>query len=112
MVKYGFKYTINVDSNDGEGFTKEQIEKFRDENSDIGACDALLLHSIIREENGFNLMQFTYDSNKFGGITQLDIFKIWTIMSGNMSDSSELNEWQRNICKEAFEKVRKIILKK
>jgi hypothetical protein len=110
MSDYALKYNIIWDNNNNKGFTKEEIEEAY-KKEDMCASDAFLLVSILRPEDGsFSICHVSVDGqNENKPISDLDLFKVWSMLSNTISESAPY-QWQRDIAKEAFEQVRKIVL--
>ena len=108
---YALKYDITLDFNDGKGFTREELQEMQDEGQDIGACDQLMLCSVISPSGeGFSLQIATYDGQNLGGpMKESEIFKIWSLLSSAISEDDSFTNWQRLIAKRAFESVQLVI---
>lgn len=111
MSNYALKYKITFDTNHNKGFSKQEILDFVIEDPDVGAADALFIVSIIRPPTGeFSIHTFSIDGqNKGIPLSKVDLFKIWSLMACNLSKQAKY-EWQKFIAKDAFNKVRKVIL--
>ncbi len=109
-VTYGLKYKISIDTNEGKGFTKEELLKSSYEDPEVGGCDALIIYSIKRPNGEFHIHPMSVDSLTNSTIIIREHFKAWFLMAAQMSEDEGLEEWQRFICKEAANRVRDIVL--
>jgi hypothetical protein len=86
-----------------EGITKEEIAP------GWGACDAALLCSVIYPEDGsFSMLLIPMDgrSKDAGGgpavMDDLEMFKIWMMMSKRLSSSKTLSEARKSFARSVF----------
>lgn len=96
---YPIKYWIEKGS-----WTREQLAKEEGEGKPIGACDALLLCSIIKD-SGFSALFIGFDGTTGTMMSDVDSFKIWMLLAGKLSESTTLNPWQQSLVKNIKPKV-------
>lgn len=96
---YSLVYEIQIVEDLGEGFSHEYVMKKSEENPNIVACDAMLLASIVRLEDGQLFVQFHYKDPKYGE-SNLELFKIWALLGDSIRQrdiSEKLNKSYRFI---------------
>lgn len=93
--KYCLVYELGIAESLDEGFSHDYVTKKAKENRDIGACDALLLASVVRPEEGGLSVDFHYKDPKMQGKTDLELFKIWVLL-GNSLRTRESNSLNKN----------------
>jgi hypothetical protein len=102
MHKYKVKYILKS----GE-FLAEDIKRENDE----GACDAIIIHSIIFPPDG-SRSEVIYGKGADGEpITDIEMFKSWTMMASRLAASKELDTDKKQLCGEVFEQIRMAILR-
>lgn len=100
MYKYKIRYNFGIEYKE-EGFTK-------DDAGDNGLADAIIYCSILTPPDG-SLSHHWGSSDGKGNLPSSDIFKAFSTLAYKLSTDENLHEWQRYICKEAFDKVRQVI---
>ena len=74
-----------------EGISRERIAKMQME-QDVGACDALLLVSILYPEDGSLSLQMVGCDGRTGKtLDDLELFKVWTMLAKHLSESETLS---------------------
>jgi hypothetical protein len=114
MSNYAIKYQLIKETNNGEGFTQEEIQADLDAGKDIGAADALVLASIIKDNGNFSCMFASYavQNGKQGPISDEDYFKVWCILTSQIKDSAALETWKMKIIRDAHNQVKDFVLEK
>lgn len=108
--RYALKYKLEFDHKEG-GFTKEEILKEVEQSDSIGACDAMILVSIIREEAGISYAIVSSDGHNEGeSISDLELFKAWGMIANRLATQSDLIDWQRDVCVKTSETIRDAVL--
>lgn len=104
---YALKYNISFDTNDGRGFTKEQIEK-----DGSGGADAIWLASIIREgekahDGSLSIAFMSSDGqNDKKPIPGTEMFTIWVLMASQLIDNPDIHEWQKHMIQHILNWIR------
>jgi len=114
MSNYAIKYQLIKETNNGDGYTKEEIQADIDAGRDVGAADALVLTSIIKDNGHFSCMFASYSVNdgKQGPISDEDYFKVWCILTSQIKDNSALEPWKMKIIRDAHNQVKDFVLEK
>lgn len=107
---YSLKYKFEFEHSN-KGFTNKEIE-----DSECGGTDALFIASIVRDgitshDGASSVKFFSFDGqNPDVALPRTEIFKVWSMLASNLSEDNNVPEWQKEIAKEAFLKVKKIIM--
>lgn len=101
--KYKTKYKLKPEYGK---FTEEEIRKER-----IGGCDAFIFFSIIFPEDGsYSQTFYSFDGrNKGKELSSNDLWKVWAMMSKNLSDRTDLSEWKRELAEMTFNTIKEVI---
>ena len=108
---YALKYSISCDTNNGEGFTQEEIL----ESGDFGGADALMLISIIREgkkahDGGVSIKIMSLDGqNDKNPIPDTELFHIWNSLCIRIIESPDTSFFQKQIAQETIDSVRAFV---
>lgn len=90
--------------------SKEDLDKQSERGNDRGACDAAILISIMyAPEGGSSHMIISRDGRTGKMLDSVELFKAWSMMAAHLVDS-RLDDHKKNICLDAFEKVRRLVL--
>lgn len=100
--KYKIRYDYNVEYKE-EGFTKDEAGK-------KGLADALIFCSVLYPPDG-SLSHLWGSTDGKEPLSSNEIFKAFSTLASLLSEDKNLDEWQRYICKEAFDKVCEVINK-
>lgn len=88
--KYYVTYNIHLHP---EGLLKSQIPEGR------GACDAILIGSILLPEDGsysqVTMGEFGKNGRQF---TTKDVFKFWAVLASQLSEDPDLDEGRKALC--------------
>jgi len=88
--KYRLLYDIQKKP---EGILKEDIPK------DWGACDAIMIASILYPEDGsLSIMIIGEDGRTNQKLSDEELFKVWAVLSAKLSESKTLGESQKDLC--------------
>ena len=99
--EYKIVYTIE---HEPEGRTKAQLEA---DPRPIGACDQVIIHSIILPEDGSRSeLIVSMDGQTGEDIDDNDMFKSWLMMAHQLSGSQTLSEGKRKFCEATFDIIR------
>jgi hypothetical protein len=105
-VSYKIRYSFDLKFGDFE------IEK--DKGPNIGFCDALIVVSIQKPEDGpYSTIMMGKDGtrpNETKELGDIDFFKVWAILAGGLCRSKELAPWQCRVMSDAHEKVKEALL--
>lgn len=115
VKKYALKYIFKYDTNEGKGFTQEEIIEASKKDGSIGAADALILINILREGKKAHDGSVSFSYMSFDGqhgeipikVPNSEIFAAWSALGKSLLDGGGLNKWQNDVLKTAFESVRK-----
>lgn len=96
-----------------DGITKAQLDA-RPDHAKLGACDAILLCSLLYPEDGtFSVYFVGADGRKTDGIGELDDdewFKVWTMLAHRLAASKTLPQGKREFAADVFETYRKALM--
>lgn len=107
---YKIKYKIV-----GGKFSKKQLEN---NSKDWGACDALLLTSIVYPEDGsLSVLFIPLDGRKLKNknpepLEDNELFKIWYLLASRLSNSKVLSDEKKEFCKLTFDLISKAVINK
>ena len=108
---YRMRYEIKVD--------KGQFKGKDIQNENQGLADALVFISIVRgnennepHEGSKAIQIITVDSREGEVVPETEIFQVFAHMANQLSEYANIPDWQREIAKETFEKVRAKILER
>jgi hypothetical protein len=99
--KYAIKYNVEFDTNEGKGFTKEEILE-----SGMGGADAYFFASILYDEDGVSYHFLGSNGKTQEALDHLEIFKMWASLASALTNT-ELPETHRKIANETLENIRK-----
>jgi hypothetical protein len=100
---YAIRYDIEIEAG---GFTK-------DEHNGKGLCDALLLVSIIKPEDGsYSQMLLSRDGKEMRELTQEELFKVWSLLGVSLYDNGELKGWTHELVEAHAKIMREIVSKR
>lgn len=86
-----------------EGLTREEVRAL----GDVGACDDIILFSIIHGKDGSLSTQIVSMDGRTGkDLADLELFKAWTMLASHLGESTTLTEGQRKLAATAFEVIR------
>jgi len=104
------KYKIKWETKEPEvrlaGYTKEEV------GLNSFGTDAFVYISILYPEDGSFRVEFQAADGRSGKLTDLsdiELFKVWTLLASRLSDSSELDQNRRYFCEEVFNVVKQVI---
>jgi len=73
----------------------------------FGACDALILGSIIYPPDGsLSLQMASLDGRTGAELTDLELFKMWSLMAGHLAESTTLSDPKRQVAALLFDMIR------
>lgn len=76
-----------------------------------GACDALLITSIIYGADGSVSTAFIgMDGTEAGPLKPYDYFRTWSMLADTLANHEGLSEQARQICRESFQMVKSRML--
>jgi len=76
-----------------------------------GGCDAILVASIVRSSEGSVSYAFLSRDGETGSpLSVVEQFKAWSMLAHELAEDPELSERKRAIARDAFERVRAIVL--
>lgn len=105
MNKYALRYDLKLIA--GE-FSKEDIDQ-----NETGLADALVVLSMLYPDDGsFSLGIVSLDGRTNKPVSSTELFKVWTMIAKQLSETNELSDARRQITRLAFEVVRDAIVRK
>jgi len=103
-----YPVTYQVEFHD-PGLTKEQIKA---DGRDLGACDGLLITSIIWPPDGSaSYAQVSRDGRTGKDLSPEALFKIWAVMAADLAASPQLGTGARELCGEVHRAITAALLK-
>ena len=91
--------------------TALQLEKQAQRGDDRGACDAAILISIVYpQDGGVSHMILSRDGRTGKPLDDTELFKAWSMMACDLA-RGRLSDELKNICMDAFEKIRRVVLR-
>lgn len=108
MAEHKYRLSYRLDPLDPP-LGKEEVIKRQEEG--FGACDAMLVASIIYPEDGSYSLQFMSQDGRTGeDLTDLEMFKVWSMLSSRLAQSATLDPGRKMLCRVTFETIRDAIL--
>ena len=96
-MKYHVTYAVTPHP---EGLEKEEVP------ADHGACTALIVGSVVYREDGSVGFLFTsLDGRTAQPLSDAEMWKSWTLWAKRLSESPDLTEGKRGLCKLVFDAV-------
>lgn len=95
MRRYPITYEIE---NHPEGLTKEEL-------NGRGACDAVIVCSILKDGKGFSVTFHSMDGEAGEPLDGFEHFKIWGAMAASLSRTEGLAEWMTDIAGHTHESI-------
>lgn len=93
--KYKVVYTINHYK---DGKDVEWVKQ-----NGLGACDAALLGSVVRtEDGGVSVLFVSLDGKTGEDLTDQELFKLWGMLGEKLSKSTMLGDGSRKLCAAAW----------
>jgi hypothetical protein len=109
--KYKLTYRIKGYPN---GLTKDELgplAKSSQGEDGFGACDAMLMASIIYPEDGsLSILFVGHDGRTNTELSDDEWFKVWSMLSGRLADSKTLGPGRRALCQSVIETLRETML--
>lgn len=99
----GEEYKIKFDiSTEVGSFSKDEIKA-----SKSGGTDALIVFSLLYPEDGsFSMFHFSFDGrNKGEEVSHKELFKIWAMLTSQLSKSESLSKEKKEFCKVVFDTI-------
>lgn len=92
--KYWLKYKLDLETAD-DGYTSD------DATSEYGLTDALILFSILHQEDGSYSQRIavSVDGKEHRALSPSEIYKFWLVLGLGLEDSGELTGGQRQFMK-------------
>jgi hypothetical protein len=104
MSNHKYKLLYQIDPKP-EGVTKEDIPET------WGACDALLLASIIYPKDGSLSIYFVGEDGRTGkALDDSEWFKVWSLLTARLADSKTLPRYKKELCSMFFETIKEFLL--
>jgi|GEM_PF-3775579 hypothetical protein len=89
-----------------DGVPEDQIRV-----SGFGACDAILVGSLLYPDDGsYSSMFVSLDGRTGEELDSAEIWKAWTMLAKNLADETTLSPWKRALARNVFDVVRDVIL--
>ena len=77
-----------------------------------GACDDVIIHSIIRpDEGGLSHMVLSCNGRKGEPLAAADQWQIWALWAANLMEQEDLDDGRRMLCQMVHEMVRDAVLR-
>lgn len=102
---YRFKYKFSIDDNNGKGWNKEEMDQGKNRFNDVGACDAIMFVSVLKN-NGDAALDCLFFPIE---LSDNEIFNTWALLGGYLLERNNLRSFQYSIISEAVEKIRDYI---
>lgn len=93
-MSHHYRMLYQINDAPPEGLSRDQIP------DGFGACDAMLLASIIYPEDGSLSVLFVSKDGRSGDdLEDKEWFKVWALLSARLAKSETLGEGKRSLCK-------------
>lgn len=94
--QHKYRLTYSIDAHP-EGIAREDLPKGK------GACDAVLLMSIIYPPDGsLSVLVVTKDGREDREMTDQELFKFWTLLTSRVA-RGEINGWQKQVAQRCWQ---------
>lgn len=105
--KHTYKLVYLLEPNT-EGKTEKEL------NADprpIGACDAIIVHSILFQEDGSRSeLIISMDGETGDELSDNELFKSWTMLTARLAESNTLQIGKKSFCKTVFNSIKETML--
>ena len=102
-MTYRLTYTITTASHP-DGLSKEEAEEQAGPLG--GACDAVLIHSIIFPDDGsYSHLAYGLDGRTGQALSSKEMWKAWVMLAKQLADRRDLDEDEHLLCKMTFQHV-------
>lgn len=82
--------------------TKAQLAAIGDD--DLGACDALVVMSILYPDDGsYSMLPLSRDGRTGGRLASREIFKAWMMLAKHVAEMTDLDDARRSLAGGAFD---------
>lgn len=96
-MKYHITYSVTPHL---EGVEKADVP------ADHGACTALIVGSVLCQEDGsYDFMFHSLDGRTAQPLSDAEMWKAWTLWAKRLSESPDLGEGKKGLCKLVFDAV-------
>lgn len=105
MAEHKYKLAYQVERRP-EGMSKEQLETFegRWDPKKTGACDAMLIASVLYPEDGsLSVLFIGHDGRTDTELADIEWWKVWTMLTRRLANSETLDPSRKEFCAEVFE---------
>ncbi len=101
-MKYHLTYEMKAYP---EGITKEEVPP------GCGACTTMIIAGVAMGDDGSSSHLFaSKDGRNDQEVSDNDMFRTWTLMAKQLSESEELSDDKKAFCKEIFEIIRQAVV--
>ena len=91
---------------------KKPVAAAKIRESGLGACDVLIIHSIMMPEDGSRSEAIlSYDGRTGNEVDDMELFKSWMMTAHRLEQSTTLPDGHRELAKTTFEIYRMAILR-
>lgn len=103
---YRLKYIAHLEVGH---FTTEEILAAKEKDSDVGACDSLVLISgLYPPDGGHSQALITMDGRTGGPLEMRDLWKAWFLLAAALAEDETLFSGKRMVCQAVVDAVRRI----
>ena len=93
-----------------EGLTREQIDEMQEKDPDLGACDALVMFSLLYPEDGsYSWLMIPRDGRTGKDLSDAEVWKCWAMLAHRLSMSETLSPGKKELCREVHEAVKETV---
>jgi hypothetical protein len=108
-MSHKYKLTYGPIKTHPEGLEKEAAQKLVE--PDGGACDAILISSLMYPKDGsFSCMFLGIDGRTDKPLQHIEWFKVWVLLANLLSESDTLDTGRKDICGEVFANIKEQLL--
>ncbi len=105
--KYNFKYQMTTDTNNGKGFSEDELKTTIEKSRITGGSDGLFVASIVR--NNTHKPYYEVDTDFFIlKMTESEMFSVWHFLAKVLSKKSNLSIILKNICASTVKQLDKM----
>lgn len=107
--QYSLMYQFKILKEGPRSISKEEAKSENLKNPDIGACDSLILVSILKGEEVISHKICSFDGFDQGQVSTDELFRTVISFALKILNSTDAKQWQKDLCKDFFEKCQEEI---
>lgn len=88
------------------GMTADEVKT-----AGLGACDAVVIHSILfTADGGRSEVIVSVDGKTGDPLPAIELWKSWVMMALHLSEATDLDDGKKSLCKDVFESIMSFVM--